>query len=88
MKKYKEIKELCIFCIENDINCRFEKFLDGHAITFAHGDVVQHRGSYGSGAGYVEFGYTGYKDFDFVSTSLEDAKAFVLAHKDELSIKE
>ena len=88
MEKYKEIKELYDFCVENGVNCYIEPFLDGHAIEFAHGgDVVQHWGSYRSRSGYVEFGYTGHEEVDFVATSLEDAKAFVLAHKDELSIK-
>lgn len=87
MKKYEEIIELYDFCIENGINCEFASFLDGYSIVFARGDVVQHHYSYGSGAGKVEFGFTGYEDVDFMPTSLEDAKAFVLEHKDKLSLK-
>lgn len=86
MEKYGEIIELYGFCVANHINCEFVPFLDGHAINFEIGDVVQHYGSYGSEAGKVEFGFTGYEDVDFIPTSLEDAKAFVLEHKDELSI--
>ena len=87
MSKYKEIKELHDFCVENGVNCDFEPFLDGYAIILERGDVVQHQYSYGHGAGKVEFGFTGYEEVDFVATSLDDAKAFILAHKDELSIK-
>ena len=87
MNKYNEIQELYDFCIENGINCKFESFLDGFAIIFERGDVVQHYGSYGHARGMVEFGFTCYEEVDFVATSLTDAKEFILKHKDKLSIK-
>lgn len=86
MSKYKEIKKLYDFCMENGVNCIFEPLMDGSAICFAKGDVVQHCGSYGNGCGMVEFGFTGYEEVDFVATSLTDAKKFILKHKDELSM--
>lgn len=87
MSKYKEIQELYDFCVENGINCEFEPFIDGYAIILERGDVVQHGSSRGNNCGKVEFGFTGYDEVDFVATSLNNAKAFILELKDKLSIK-
>lgn len=79
MEKYKEIQELYQFCKDNGIECEFGEMFGGYCITFKVGDVVQHNASYGRHRGCVEFGYTGTKK-DFVATTLEEAKKFVLEH--------
>lgn len=82
---YKEILELYEFCKENGIWCEKEDFLDGYKLSFKNNsDCVQHRGSYGGKAGYVEFGFT-YEKIDFEPIKLEDAKKFVLKHKKQLN---
>lgn len=85
LTKYDEIRKLKDFCIEHEIVCIFERFLDGWALRFNCGaDVVQHKGSYGSGWGCVEFGYT-YTDIDFTAVTLDNAKKFILENKDYLN---
>lgn len=86
--KYKEILKLADFCNENGIEYQTHNFLGGTALRFNNGgDVVQNIGSYGSSSGAVEFGYTGFQEVDFKATTLEKAKEFILAHKDELNKK-
>lgn len=83
---YKEILELAEYCEKIGVEIEKENFIDGYALRFKNGgDVVQHRGSYGSKSGCVEFGYTGFPRTDFHTTPLKEAKAFVKRHKDKLN---
>ena len=84
MTRYSQIKELYEFCKEHEVKCELETLFDGYVIKFNHrrgGDVVQHRGSYGSQSGMLEFGFTGYDEVDFKPVTLTEAKDFIARHK-------
>lgn len=91
--EYNEIWELFAWLVEENIPCTIEPLFDGAKIDLNHGDVVQHRGSYGSQNGCVEFGYTGLVDaefctateldnIDFCPIPLEEAKKIFLNNRE------
>lgn len=58
---YDEILKLEQYCKRIGVKVKKERLYEGWALRFNNGgDVVQHRGSYGSRCGCVEFGYTGF----------------------------
>lgn len=83
--EYNEIWELFTWLMEEGFPCTIEHYLDGAIIELVHGDVVQHRGSYGSQIGCVEFGYTGFEDIDFCAMPLDKAKAIFLNNREYFS---
>ena len=81
---YKEILELKKYCDKIGVSCICERFIDGYALRFnSGGDVVQHRGSYGSNAGCVEFAIGSRRDYK--ATILSRAKNLVKRWKDKLN---
>lgn len=85
--EYKEIKALKDYCDKIGVIATLEDFTEfnGYRIQFNNGsDCIQHKYSYGSENGKVEFGYTGSR-LDFKATTLKNAKAFVKRNKDKLN---
>ena len=82
--QYREIVALYAYCEELGIPASLKEFLDGYAIRFANGsDFVQHFGSYGAKAGYVEPAIG--CELDYTAVALDQAKALVEQHKDRLT---
>lgn len=81
---YNEILELYEYCNKIGVQATLEKMWDGYAIRFPCGaDFVQHNGSYGSKAGFVEPAI-GCK-LDYTAVSLKSAKRLVEYHKNRLN---
>ncbi len=70
--EYNEIWKLFTWLVEEGFPCTIDHLYDGAIINLTHGDVVQHKGSYGSQNGCVEFGYTGLADIEFCTTTEYD----------------
>lgn len=83
---YHEILAIENYCRQIGVKTQSIECMDGYVLRFNNGsDVAQHRGTYGSKAGYVEFGYTGYKNYDFQGIDIYKALTFIKRHKDELN---
>ena len=81
---YEEIQKLHRYCNKIGVISTLEEFFDGFALRFPNGgDFVQHFGSYGSMAGYVEPAI-GCK-VDYTAVSLDSAKRLVKRHKERLN---
>ena len=81
---YNEILELYEYCNKIGVQATLEETWDGYAIRFPCGaDFVQHYGSYGSKAGFVEPAI-GCK-LDYTAVSLKSAKRLVEYHKNRLN---
>ena len=83
-KPYQEILKLFAYCHRIGICAEIKPFVDGYKINFPNGsDFVQHCGSYGAIAGYVEPAIG--SKADYTAVSLKNAKALVKRHKDRLN---
>ena len=82
--KYKEIQVLYEYCLKIGINANLEPLRDGYAIRFPNGgDIAQHEGTYGSGAGCVELNIG--CPLDFIPVSLRRAKRLVRCYEAKLA---
>lgn len=86
--KYIEIQLLAMFW-HNDLKseCTLSKMYDGYQLRFPNGaDVIQHRYSYGSQEGCVEFGGVD-DDIDYSAIDFTTALNILKVFHDELSKK-
>lgn len=83
--KYSEILELKRYCDKIGVEAKLLYLFDGYTIRFNNGaDFIQHDGSYGHDAGYVE--PAGFNDNDdYTAVSLSKAKTLVRNNKDRLN---
>lgn len=84
-QKYKEIIELYKYTCSIGVKCELIEYYDGYKIKFlkSGGDCVQHKYSYNSEDGCVEFN-TGIGNMDLMPTKLKPAKYYVKRHEREL----
>jgi hypothetical protein len=85
---YKAIQLLAMYW-HNDLGgeCELSRLYDGYQIRFPSGaDVIQHRYSYGSQEGCVEFGGVD-DDIDYSAIDFETALNILKVFYDELSKK-
>lgn len=83
---YYEILAIESYCRQIGVETQRFENMGGYVLAFNNGsDVAQHRGTYGSKAGYVEFGYTGHKNYDIQGIDIYKALTFIKRHKDELN---
>ena len=86
MSEYKEILLLYEYCKEIGINATLSELFNGYCIRFNNGgDVVQHFGSYGSGAGCVEPAIGCGCELDYTAVPLDEAKSLLKRYKEELN---
>lgn len=83
--KYPEILELKRYCDKIGVDAKLQYLFDGYIIRFNNGsDFIQHNGSYGNNAGYVE--PAGFNDNDdYTAISPSKAKTLVRKNKDRLN---
>ena len=83
--KYPEILELKRYCDKIEVEAKLQYLFDGYLIRFNNGaDFIQHDGSYGHNAGYVE--PAGFNDRDdYTAVSLSKAKTLVRKNKNRLN---
>ena len=82
--RYIDIHKLFFYCKTIGVYAEISPLFDGWKITFKNGsDVIQHRYSYGSVYGCVEFAIGSRADYR--PTSLKNAKAIVRRHKEKLN---
>ena len=86
MAEYKEIVKLYEYCKRIGVHAEILPLFDGYCIRFRNGgDVVQHFGSYGSNCGCVEPAIR--SRLDYTAVSLNNAKALIRRHKEDLNRK-
>ena len=83
---YHEILAIENYCRQIGVETQRFENMGGYVLKFNNGsDVAQHYGTLGRMIGYVEFGYTGHKKYDFHGIDIYRALTFIKRHKDELN---